>query len=82
MSSLVKTFYTNYLYHENSVKKYKFNPSEVRFTKVLTKYSTEFNNYTFIQNICQQLNMDKKDLLSFFVILKKSIMMKRKYYNY
>ena len=71
MSSLVKTFYTNYLYHENSVKKYKFNPSEVRFTKVLTKYSTEFNNYTFIQNICQQLNMDKKDLLSFFCFIKK-----------
>ena len=71
MSSLVKTFYTNYLYHENSVKKYKFNPSEVRFTKVLTKYSTEFNNYTFIQNICQQLNMDKKDLLSLFCYIKK-----------
>ncbi len=71
MSSLVKTFYTNYLYHENCVKKYKFNPSEVRFTKVLTKYSTEFNNSTFIQNICQQLNMDKKDLLSFFCYIKQ-----------
>jgi hypothetical protein len=71
MSSLVKTFYTNYLYHENTIKKYKYNPSEVRFTKVLTKYSTEFNNYTFIQNICQQLNMDKKDLLSFFCYIKK-----------
>ena len=71
MSSLIKTFYTNYLYHENSIKKYKFNPSEVRFTKVLTKYSTEFNNYTFIQNICQQLNMDKKDLISFFCYIKQ-----------
>lgn len=71
MSSLIKTFYTNYLYHKNCVKKYKFNPSEVRFTKVLTKYSTEFNNYTFIQNICQQLNMDKKDLLSFFCYIKE-----------
>ena len=71
MSSLIKTFYTNYLYHENTIKKYKYNPSEVRFTKVLTKYSTEFNNYTFIQNICQQLNLDKKDLLSFFYYIKK-----------
>tara|TARA_B100000214_G_scaffold370720_1_gene345826 strand:- start:45 stop:1370 length:1326 start_codon:yes stop_codon:yes gene_type:complete len=71
MSSLIKTFYTNYLYHENTIKKYKYNPSEVRFTKVLTKYSTEFNNYTFIQNICQQLNLDKKDLLSFFCYIKK-----------
>jgi len=71
MSSLIKTFYTNYLYHENTIKKYKYNPTEVRFTKVLTKYSTEFNNYTFIQNMCQQLNMDKKDLLSFFCYIKK-----------
>ena len=71
MSSLIKTFYTNYLYHEKSLKKYKYNPVEVRFTKVLTKYSTEFNNYTFIQNICQQLNMDKKDLLSFFCYIKQ-----------
>jgi hypothetical protein len=70
MTSLIKTFYTNYIYHTENNKKYKYNPSEVRFTKVLTKYSTEFNNYTFIQNICQQLNMDKKDLLSFFLSLK------------
>tara|TARA_B100000524_G_scaffold249674_1_gene134316 strand:- start:55 stop:1368 length:1314 start_codon:yes stop_codon:yes gene_type:complete len=72
MSSLIKTFYTNYLYHENCKKTYKYNPVEVRFTKVLTKYSTEFNNYTFIQNICQQLNMDKKDLLSYFCYLRKN----------
>ena len=70
MTSLIKTFYTNHIYHTECNKKYKYNPSEVRFTKVLTKYSTEFNNYTFIQNICQQLNMDKKDLISFFLSLK------------
>tara|TARA_B110000967_G_C18885589_1_gene563763 strand:- start:261 stop:1622 length:1362 start_codon:yes stop_codon:yes gene_type:complete len=70
MTSLIKTFYTNHIYHTECDKKYKYNPSEVRFTKVLTKYSTEFNNYTFIQNICQQLNMDKKDLISFFLSLK------------
>ena len=70
MTSLIKTFYTNYIYHNQATKQLKYNPSEVRFTKVLTKYSTEFNNYTFIQNICQQLNMDKKDLLSFFNYIK------------
>jgi hypothetical protein len=43
---------------------------EIRFTKVLTKYSTEYNNYLFIQNLCQQLGMDKKDLFSFFMDLK------------
>ena len=69
MSSLIKTFKNNKLYHD-TFKKSKFNPSEVRFTKVLTKYSTEYNNSTFIQNLCQQLSMDKKDLFSFFFNMK------------
>jgi hypothetical protein len=70
MSSLIKTFKNNKLYHESFKKKQKYNPTEVRFTKVLTKYSTEYNNSLFIQNLCQQLGMDKKDLFSFFLELK------------
>tara|TARA_B110000977_G_scaffold29805_1_gene38859 strand:+ start:3020 stop:4306 length:1287 start_codon:yes stop_codon:yes gene_type:complete len=71
MSSLVKTFYNNHLYHEKyDDKNIKFNPQNVRFTKVLTKYSTEYNNSLFIQNLCTQLNMDIKDMLSYFCYLK------------
>jgi hypothetical protein len=70
MSSLIKTFYNNQLYHDTFNKKQKYNPSEVRFTKVLTKYSTEYNNTIFIQNLCLQLGMDKKDIFSFFLHLK------------
>jgi len=70
MSSLIKTFKNNKLYHDTFKKKPKYNPTEVRFTKVLTKYSTEYNNSLFIQNLCQQLGMDKKDLFSFFLELK------------
>ena len=71
MSSLIKTFKNNSIYHETFTKKKpKFNPTEVRFTKVLTKYSTEYNNYIFIQNLCQQLGMDKKDLFAFFLDIK------------
>ena len=44
---------------------------EIRFTKVLTKYSTEYNNIIFIQNLCNKLMMDKKDLFSFFIYLKE-----------
>ena len=51
-------------------KKIKFNPTEVRFTKVLTKYSTEYNNSIFIQNLCQELSMDKNDMFAFFLDLK------------
>jgi DNA polymerase III delta prime subunit len=77
MSSLIKTFKNNCTYHElfqqiNAKKKnkQKFNPTEVRFTKVLTKYSTEYNNSIFIQNLCQQLAMDKKDMFAFFLDIK------------
>jgi len=72
MSSLIKTFYNNKLFHEHFPKKNKFNPSEVRFTKVLTKYSTEYNNYMFIQNLCFSLNMDQKDLFSYFIHLREN----------
>jgi DNA polymerase III delta prime subunit len=72
MSSLIKTFNNNRLYHETNanLSKQKFNPTEVRFTKVLTKYSTEYNNTIFIQNLCQQLGMDKNDMYAFFLDIK------------
>ena len=70
MSSLIKTFKNNKIYHEYFDKKPKYNLTEVRFTKVLTKYSTEYNNTIFIQNLCQQLGMDTKDLFSFFMDIK------------
>jgi hypothetical protein len=72
MSSLIKTFKNNKTYHDtfSTKKKQKYNPVEVRFTKVLTKYSTEYNNSIFIQNLCQELSMDKNDMFAFFLDLK------------
>jgi len=73
MSSLLKTLYNNALFHTTFEKdNMKFTSSEVRFTKVLTKYSTEYNNMLFIQNLCRQLNMDKKDMLTFFLHLRQN----------
>ena len=71
LSSLIKTFYNHYLYHKSFPKKARFHPTEVRFTKVLTKYSTEYNNQLFIQNLCIQLSMDQRDLFTFFLTLRK-----------
>ena len=68
MSSLIKTFKNNKEYHENFKQKQKL--QEIRFTKVLTKYSTEYNNSLFIQKLCQKLGMDKKDLFGFFMEIK------------
>jgi len=80
MSSLIKTFYNNYIYHQifpnNSGK---FQPEEVRFTKVLTKYSTEYNNQLFIYNFCQELNMDKRDMKAFFKELR--LLYGKSFYN-
>jgi len=71
MSSLMKTFYNNKLYHDTfpeNTDNYK--PVEVRFTKVLTKYSTEYNNMLFTYNLSQALDLDKKDLLCMFQELR------------
>ena len=74
MSSLIKTFYNNKLLSEfDHSKKKVFNPEKVRFTKVLTKYSTEYNNMLFTQALCEELNMDKKDMFSYFLHLKKKL---------
>ena len=70
MSSIIKTIYNNNILH-NKIKNVKYNPSEVRFTKILTKYSTEYNNLLFINNLCFQLSVDKKDLFTMFLNLKK-----------
>ena len=72
MSSLIKTFKNNKLFHENFKFKNKTKMNEIRFTKVLTKYSTEYNNSLFIQKLCQKLGIDKKDLFVFFVDLKNN----------
>lgn len=68
ITSLIKTFYNNKLLHEN-IKSIDI-PQDIRFTKVLTKYSTEYNNSLFLQGLCQKLQMGLSDLKHFFIYLK------------
>jgi DNA polymerase III delta prime subunit len=70
MSSLIKTFYNNKLYHDNFPENKNACNNEIRFTKVLTKYSTEYNNMLFIYSLSQELEMDKKDLFTMFQELR------------
>lgn len=70
MSSLIKTFHCNKMYHDTFPSKPVFNPAEVRFTKVLTKYSSEYNNATFINDLCQSMGLDKKDTFALFLDLQ------------
>jgi len=43
---------------------------EIRFTKILTKYSTEYNNYMFIRELCISLSLEVKDMYQYFLQLK------------
>jgi len=70
MSSLMKTFKNNKQFHDENKNELCQMNKDIRFTKVLTKYSTEYNNSIFIQKLCQKLVMDKKDLFGFFCDIK------------
>ena len=83
MSSLMKTFYNNRLFHEfvetlakrpemaKKIEQLKNTENaSVRFTKVLTKYSTEYNNIMFVFMLCQELEMERSDMVSFFQELR------------
>jgi len=62
MTSLLKTFLATTVLRKSAPKKV----GEVRFTKVLTKFSSEHNNKVFVQRICQHLGVEKRDLLLLF----------------
>ena len=76
MSTFIKTFYNNFIFHEfferrpaeelDNIRKM----NDVRFTKILTKYSTEYSNQLFLYMLCQTLDMDKKDVVAFFQELR------------
>jgi DNA polymerase III delta prime subunit len=74
MSSIVKLYKNNHLFHEKWCDK-RLNSNQIlssnmRYTKVFTKYNTEYNNANFIQMLCQEFGMDKSDLFSFFENLR------------
>ena len=71
MTSLIKTMKNNHLLHntlDTSTTQFK----DIRFTKVLTKYSTEYNNSLFLQEICKNLDLDKKDMILFFLNMREN----------
>lgn len=71
LSSFIKIMYNNFLLHQHFKSEETKVSNDVRFTKVLTKYSTEFNNYSFFQNLANFMLIDKKDLLFCFHQAKK-----------
>ena len=67
MCSIIKTMYNNFLYHQWSSKPNAIlDAKEIRFTKILTKYNTEYGNMIFLFLLCEEMGMDKKDVFAFF----------------
>ena len=69
LSGIIKIYFTNSIFHN-----YIDTPhtQSIRFTKILTKYSTSYNNTVFIQTLSLKLGLEKKNLLNFFLTLKKN----------
>ena len=74
ITSLLKSCYCAKLFH-TFIQSNNYNipivkTSNIQFTKILTKYSNEFNNATLINNICENLRITKNDLYTLFLTFR------------
>ena len=63
MTYYLKMIHNYYLYIHSNIQ-IKTQKEEYRFTKVLTKYSNEYNNQKFIIDLCNRLNISRKQLFT------------------
>ena len=70
MNYIIKLFLNNFILKNNNLLKV-INIEDIIFTKILTKYSSEYNNYIFIYNLLQSFLIDKKDIFNLFYNLNK-----------
>jgi len=63
MTYYLKMLHNYYLYINAKIY-IKPTTEDYRFTKVLTKYSNEYNNQKFIIDLCNRLNVSKKQLFT------------------
>jgi Cdc6-like AAA superfamily ATPase len=59
---IIKIFYNNFILWQNNLLK-NISQENIIFTKILTKYSSEYNNFNFIFNNTQLYSTNKKLLL-------------------
>ena len=65
MNYIIKLFYNNFILKTNNLfSNIEF--EDIIFTKILTKYSSEYNNYIFIYNLLQSFLLEKKDIYILF----------------
>ena len=67
---IIKIYFNNLILHKHKLLK-SISQNDIIFTKILTKYSSEYNNYNFIFNSTQKYSLNKKNL--FLYIYSKNI---------
>lgn len=71
LNFIIKILKNNYILY-NFKNKYlinNLNEENIRFTKILTKYSTEYNNNNFINSIAYELSYNIKDIYNYFLYI-------------
>ena len=65
---IIKIFYNNYLLQKQNLllNNNIININDIIFTKILTKYSSEYNNFLFLFNISQILYLTKREIYVYF----------------
>lgn len=72
LTSLLKVMHGNFILN-TCVDDNLRTLDDVRFTKILTRYSSEHSNYEFFQNLCNKLSLDRKDLINLIVHIKYNL---------
>ena len=67
---IIKIFYNNFILYQNNLLKH-IDQKDIIFTKILTKYSSEYNNFNFIFSNTQLYCTNKKNLLLYMLVSEK-----------
>jgi hypothetical protein len=67
---IIKIYFNNLILNKHKLLK-SINLNDIIFTKILTKYSSEYNNYNFIFNSTQKYSLNKKNLF-LYIYSKKN----------
>jgi len=67
---IIKIFYNNFILYQNNLLKH-IHQKDIIFTKILTKYSSEYNNFNFIFSNTQLYCTNKKNLLLHMFVSEK-----------
>jgi hypothetical protein len=69
---IIKIYFNNFILQKHKLLNY-INQNDIIFTKILTKYSSEYNNYNFIFSSTQKYSINKKNLFLYIYSKNKHL---------